>query len=89
MPPPIEASEVVSTAGHNEESLPPAPVRLPSWAQTQAEAAVHEDTFRAVAAVERRRMPSVISRSAGVIATKRVAATAMWTPRQKAAMQPR
>lgn len=76
LPPAVEATERVSTTSYAEEPSWPAQVRLPSWARTPA-AALHEDSVQGVS--ERRRMPSVISRSAGVIATKRVAATAMWS----------
>lgn len=84
LPPPIEAFEVVSTASYADEPSSPAEVRLPSWARTTAGAALLEEAFGVVSAAERRRMPSVIA--AGVIATKRVATTAMWTPARQPAL---
>lgn len=83
LPPPIEGFDVVSTASDADQPSSPAEVRLPSWARTNAGAALHEEAFGVVSA-ERRRIPSVIS--AGVIATKRVATTAMWTPARQPAI---
>ncbi len=85
MPPAIdEGTEIIAVASDDAE---PAPVRFPSWAHAPLAATQHDDT--AALAVERRRLPAMISRSAGVIATKRVATTAMWTPARQSAVQTR